>query len=184
VSSGERASAEGFGYSAPMWPVATLLVALVASTTACGGGEPILECNTTVTPACAPLYPPTFENVYTMTLRSDCGSGANSCHSDRGEAGGMSFATIDGAYAALLAPGEDRVIPGDPSCSIMIIRTHTSQSDIKMPPVSGLSEAERCALVQWVAEGALRTPVPPPDAALPDAALPDAALADAMVDAP
>jgi hypothetical protein len=157
-----------------MWPTATLFVALVVG--GCGGDDPPLECNTQVSAACAPLYPPTFENVYSMTLVPKCGSGARSCHSDSGMKGGMTFSTIDNAYAALLEPGQDRVIPGDPSCSVMIIRTHSLDFSIKMPPGSSLQAPELCALVQWVANGAERTP------GVPDAA-PDASPADASIDA-
>lgn len=149
-------------------------VVLAWAVAACGGGDPDLECDTQVTAACAPLYPPTFDNVYTMTLAPHCGSGARSCHSDAGKKGGMTFATIDDAYAALTAAGQDRVIAGDPACSIMIIRTNTTRPTIQMPPGSQLGAAERCSLVQWVAGGALRTGLP----ALPDAAVLDAAPAD------
>jgi hypothetical protein len=158
-----------------MWPTATLFVALVVG--GCGGDDPPLECNTQVSAACAPLYPPTFENVYSMTLEPHCGAGARSCHSDSGMKGGMTFDTIDSAYAGLLEPGHDRVIPGDPACSVMIIRTHAPESSIQMPPGSPLPAAELCALVQWVANGAERMP------GAIDAALPDASLADASIDA-
>jgi len=162
-----------------MWPTATLALALVVS--ACGGGTPPLECNTEVTETCATLYPPTFDNVYTMTLAPHCGSGARSCHSDAGMKGGMTFSTIDNAYASLLEPGRDRVIPGDPMCSVMIIRTHSPDFSVKMPPGSSLPAAEQCALVQWVAQGALRNPAEfdasPPDATPADAAPIDATLA-------
>jgi hypothetical protein len=137
-----------------MPPFATLVVAVVIA--GCSGGDPPLECNTEITATCAPLYNPTFQNVYDMTLRPHCGSGARSCHSSDGNAGGMSFATIDEAYADLLADGEDRVIPGDIACSVMLIRTHSTQGGVQMPPGSQLPAAEKCSLVQWVAQGALR----------------------------
>jgi hypothetical protein len=139
-----------------MWPTATLFVAAAVLAAGCPGEDPPLECNTQITATCAPLYTPTFDNVYNMTLRPHCGSGAISCHSDDGNAGDMSFATIDQAYAELLEVGADRVIPGDLACSIMLIRTHSTNGDIKMPPGSSLPAAEKCALVQWVAQGALR----------------------------
>src|SRR5512134_700571 len=82
----------------PMWLTATLFVA--AALAGCSGGDPPLECNMTVTPTCAPLYQPTFDNVYSMTLMPHCGSGTRSCHSDAGMKGGMSFQTIDQAYDA------------------------------------------------------------------------------------
>jgi hypothetical protein len=136
-----------------MWPYALVLAVGLG---ACSGGDPTLECNTTVTASCTPLYPPTFDNVYSMTLAPHCGSEAAACHSDAGMKGGMTFSTIEHAYDELLEAGEDRVIPGDPSCSIMIIRTHASSASVKMPPGSTLPDAEKCALVQWVANGAER----------------------------
>ena len=159
-----------------MWSYATLVVAAVV-VAGCSGGDPVLECNQQVTATCATLYEPTFDNVYNMTLKPHCGSGARSCHSDAGHAGDMSFATIDQAYSELLEAGQDRVIPGDIACSIMIIRTNSADFDIKMPPGSSLPAAEKCALVQWVAQGALREPAPF------DAAPPDAAPSDAAIDA-
>jgi hypothetical protein len=129
------------------------VVPLAVAAAACS--DDALAC-VDVTTECAPLYPPTFDNVFANTLDVKCGSDSASCHSDSGMAGGMSFATIDGAHAELLEVGQARVIPGEPSCSLMIIRTHASDSSVLMPPGARLSEAERCALVQWVAGGAAR----------------------------
>ena len=134
-----------------MWRTATLVAILL---TACGEEEPVLEC-ITVDTACAPLYEPTFQNIHSMTLRPKCATGAG-CHTDGGMKGGMTFENIDTSYQLLLVPAEERVIPGDPGCSIMIIRTHSEDEDIQMPPGGRLIEAERCALRQWVANGALR----------------------------
>ncbi len=105
----------------------------------------------TVDTACAPLYVPTFDNVYSMTLRDDCGSARGACHSRTGQAGGMSFEDPQHAYDALLA---GRVTPGNPGCSEMIVRTESPGTDYQMPPGAALIPAERCALVQWVAAGA------------------------------
>lgn len=115
--------------------------------------EPPPAC-TTVDVTCAPLYEPTFANVYANTLVDGCGSDRASCHSDRGRAGGMSFADPDSAYAALLDNGH--VKPGDPSCSEMIVRVVGVGKDYQMPPGDPLDEAEACALVQWVQAGAPR----------------------------
>jgi hypothetical protein len=112
----------------------------------------------TVDPTCAPLYEPTFDNVYSHTLRDTCGSTRSSCHSAAGKQGGMSFEDEAHAYGALLA---GRVVPGDPGCSKMIVRTDSPGADYQMPPGDPLSEPERCALIQWVAAGA-----PGPSAAL------------------
>lgn len=102
--------------------------------------------------SCAPLYTPTFDNVYEMTLRDGCGSERAACHSAAGNQGGMSFATRSQAYAALRA---GRVAPGDPGCSQMIVRTSSPGESYQMPPGDPLDAAERCALIQWVAAGAV-----------------------------
>src|SRR3954468_366897 len=94
----------------------------------------------TVDTGCAPLYNPTFDNVYTMTLRDSCGSARSSCHSAAGQQGGMSFQDEAHAYAALSA---GRVVAGDPGCSKMIVRIDSPGADYQMPPGDALSAAER-----------------------------------------
>lgn len=105
----------------------------------------------TVETACAPLYEPTFANVYAMTLQNTCGSQRSACHSAAGLAGGMSFEDASHAYNALRA---GRVEPGNPGCSKLIVRTDSTGESYQMPPGDPLSEAERCALIQWVQRGA------------------------------
>lgn len=109
---------------------------------------------TTVDTTCAPLYEPTFANVYANTLRMDCGGERSACHSATGQAGGVSFADEDAAYAALVTRG--RVTPADPACSELIVRAHDVGTDYQMPPGDPLDDAEVCALIQWVQAGALR----------------------------
>lgn len=106
--------------------------------------------------SCTPLYEPTFDNVYTNTLAVSCAVGNGTCHTDDGQtvAGGLGFATADEAYAALTGSAE-RVLGGDASCSLLVSRIEASGSD-GMPPGSPLPEAERCAIMQWVANGAAR----------------------------
>lgn len=132
------------------------LAMTIVVTAGCSSGADPTECNDAITATCNPQYPPTFQNVYDFTLAPHCGSGARACHSDQGMAGGMSFATIDQAYAELLEPGQDRVIPGDIHCSIMLIRVMSDDNSIKMPRGSSLEPAEQCALIQWVDQGAQR----------------------------
>lgn len=126
----------------------TCRVALALGLAGCPA-EPPPSC-TTVDATCMPQYVPTFDNVYDNTLKMDCGSGRNACHSAAGE-GGISFADPATAHAVLLA---GRVSPGDPACSELIVRTHDPGTDYEMPPGAPLAEAERCALLQWVAAGA------------------------------
>ncbi len=124
-------------------------VVLALACAGCPGDDPP-EC-IEVDLTCAPLYVPTFDNVYANTLTDGCGSQRVACHSATGNKGGMSFETPDKAHAALLA---GRVKPGDAACSEMIVRTQSLGESYQMPPGSALSEAERCALVQWVQNGA------------------------------
>ena len=125
-----------------LWLVAIALVGCAS--------DPPPSC-ITVDTSCAPLYAPTFDNVYAMTLKNTCGSDRSSCHSAAGKQGGMSFEDASHAYAALLA---GRVVPGDPGCSKMIVRTDSPGAAYQMPPGDPLTPAERCALIQWVQAGA------------------------------
>ena len=124
--------------------------ALVAGLTGCPTDPP--PACITVDTSCAPLYQPTFDNIYTMTLHDSCGSQRSSCHSASGKSGGMSFQDEAHAFAALRA---GRVTPGDPGCSKMIVRTDSPGAPYQMPPGDALSPAERCALILWVQAGAL-----------------------------
>jgi hypothetical protein len=128
-----------------LWFVAVLTAGLAGCTT-----DALPSC-ITIDTTCAPLYAPTFDNVYTRTLKNTCGSERSSCHSAAGKQGGMSFQDESHAYAALLA---GRVMPGDPGCSKMIVRTDSPGAAYQMPPGDPLPEPERCALIQWVQAGA------------------------------
>ena len=119
----------------------------------CPGSEQPPMC-ITVDANCAPLYTPTFSNVYSMTLRTSCGATNNACHSAAGAQGGLSFADEQTAYDGLMRAG--RVVGGDPGCSEMIVRTSSPGTDYEMPPGTPLSAPTQCALIQWVANGAQR----------------------------
>ena len=104
--------------------------------------------------SCKPGYVPTFANVYKNTIMGTCGSD-NGCHNHVTKAGGLDMSTQDLAYSGLLQPGQRRVVPFDPSCSEMIVRTNSPGEDYQMPPNGDpLSVEERCALIQWVLMGA------------------------------
>jgi hypothetical protein len=151
---------------AVMWPLAMLAGALVGGGAGCGS-DPPPSC-VTVDTSCAPLYAPTFDNIYTMTLRETCGSQL-SCHSAQGQAGGMSFQDEQHAFDALR---DGRVAAGDPGCSKLIVRTDSPGASYQMPPGSPLNDAARCALIQWVQAGALAgsgMQVAPPAAAAGEA---------------
>jgi hypothetical protein len=113
----------------------------------------------TVDTTCAPGYVPNFDNVYRNTLASSCGATRTACHSAAGHQGNMSFEDEATAYAQLMLaahadPSRLRVKPGDPACSLMIVRTDSPGADYQMPPGDPLPAAERCALIQWVQCGA------------------------------
>ena|SRR5436190_19258737 len=108
----------------------------------------------TVDLACQAGYVPTYDNVFENTLSVNCGSTQSACHSATGRAGGLSFADQPTAYALLLQEG--RVKPFDPACSEMIVRTSSPGHDYQMPPGDPLSPEERCALIQWVQNGAMQ----------------------------
>lgn len=108
-----------------------------------------------VDPGCTPQYEPTFANVYANTLEPECSPFG--CHRQPTPSGNVDLGTIDVAHAALLAEGEDRVIPGDPEHSEVVMRIFTRQSEFKMPPgPTPLPAEEQCAVALWVLMGADR----------------------------
>ncbi len=113
------------------------------------------EC-TTLPETCSPLYPPTFDEVFTRTLVPTCGQADGVCHSVEHARGGLAFDATDpdAGYAALLE--KDRVRPGDAACSEFIVRVHVTGRSGSMPPGTALSPEEACALRLWVEKGAER----------------------------
>lgn len=119
----------------------------------CSGGDPLARC-VEVDPECAPLYQPTFDELYARTLEPTCGIGGAACHTREGAQNGLVFADPDEAYELLL--GGERVVPGDPGCSLLVKRLETDNPNLQMPPGDALSEAERCVVVRWIDDGAER----------------------------
>ncbi|MDP6944953.1 MAG: c-type cytochrome domain-containing protein, partial [Myxococcota bacterium] len=110
---------------------------------------------------CDPLYlPTTFDNVFERTLEPGCALGSSSCHAPEGAKGGLVFDALDpdAAWTALLEPlnTEPRVVAGDPACSPLVHRIVSDDSAFQMPPGTGLSAPEWCAVVHWILEGASR----------------------------
>jgi hypothetical protein len=117
----------------------------------CPADEACIEIDVT---ACTPTYEPTFDNVFSRTLEPGCGVAGGSCHAPEGAKGGLVLAEADEAHAALL---DGRVVPGDPGCSLLVRRIESTDRAFKMPPGSRtLSAGDRCAIEQWIADGALR----------------------------
>jgi len=135
-----------------------LAFVLVAVIGLAGCGDDPLPCVDNLDTQCAPLYPPTFANVFANTLSPTCAQTGASCHAREGAQGGLVFEDATESYNLLLglADGNARVIPHDPACSTLIKRIETTQRQRQLPPGQALSPAERCALVRWVNEGALQ----------------------------
>jgi hypothetical protein len=102
--------------------------------------------------ACTPLYPPTFDEIYTRRLAPTCAAAA-ACHGPGGR-GGLAFGTADEAYAALV--DGVRVIPGATGCGVLVDRLTTASADEMMPPGAPLAAGEICAIRTWIDQGADR----------------------------
>ncbi|MBX3181736.1 MAG: hypothetical protein KIT72_12270 [Polyangiaceae bacterium] len=135
-----------------------VLAASLLLAVACGGGEEpeaLERCTSALTPGCAELYQPTFNEIHRRTLAVSCAEPGNACHSSEGRRAGLDLEDIDRAYQGLLDPGLGRVVPGDPECSLLMVRLNHPGRSV-MPPGAPLSEAERCAIATWIREGAAR----------------------------
>jgi len=113
---------------------------------------------------CAPAYPPTFDAIFSDVFARGCGSSAtgSSCHYGPSPAmamGGLVLSDATVAYDALLghSDGRARVLPGNPACSILVERLESTDPNFRMPVGNDpLPERTRCAIRQWIANGAMR----------------------------
>ena len=104
--------------------------------------------------SCAPLYEPTFDNVYAQTLAPKCAVGGGSCHSASGAQGNLVLEGVDLAYDGLTSNG---LLDGSsPGCGILAKRLESNDSSYVMPIGAKLSEAERCAVHLWIQAGGER----------------------------
>jgi len=143
--------------SRPRRAGAALLAAAVLALAVHGCG-PASDCAKDLPASCDPLYPPTFDQIFTNTLTPSCALSGSGCHAPEGAQGGLVFADADSAYALLLGEtdGRARVSPGDASCSLLIERLYAADPARIMPRGAALPDAERCAFVHWIADGAKR----------------------------
>lgn len=126
--------------------------AVAAFALACGGGAPDgPACPIPLPEDCAPLYEPTFEQVYGQTLARSCA--LSGCHGDGSAQGGLDLDGEDRAWSALVDEG--RALPGDPACSEVMLRLHGAGAPL-MPPGRALPAAEICAVQRWIEQGATR----------------------------
>jgi hypothetical protein len=140
-----------------------VLLGWCASLAGCPDDEGAPACLELDVEACAPLYPPRFDQVYTETLEPRCSVAGGSCHANPeaiGAAGGFWFDTPERAHDILL---EERaagpwVIPGDAQCSPLMHRLDSDDPFFVMPPGSQpMSLGVRCSIAQWI-EGGARGP--------------------------
>jgi hypothetical protein len=122
---------------------------------ACDYEEPAPAC-VDIPGSCAPLYEPTFENVYNQTLSKKCSVANAACHSSSAAKGGLVLEGIDEAYDGLVNGVSPRVLPNDPGCSTMAIRVESDDPGYVMPIGAKMSDPERCAILRWIQDGAKR----------------------------
>ena len=127
----------------------------------CGGKHADTPaCVTNLPKDCPLLYdPPTYATIYDKILHPTCAEGIASCHTADGAKGGLVFENADDAYALLLGmrDGRARVLPNDPSCSLIVIKTWSTDPNFRMPPGNmALPMPEFCDIEQWIAQGAQR----------------------------
>lgn len=110
---------------------------------------------------CAPLFEPTYANVYAQTFMLDCSTGGTACHADAGALGaaahGLQFSDADAAYSLLVEDLGDAtfVRPGDASCGVLTVRLRTDDDALRMPTGSMLAPTEICSVLKWIDAGAM-----------------------------
>ncbi len=132
-------------------PSALLSALLSAGLGACSGDA--ATCVSELGASCQPLYQPVYSEVFTRTLQPRCALEGGSCHSLEGAKAGLIMDDMDTTYQALVDEG--RVSPGDTTCSTLLVRLGGGGGGV-MPPGAPLSEAERCAVEQWIRDGAVK----------------------------
>ena len=87
-------------------------------------------------------------------MRTQC----QGCHASDTAAGGVTFETAGGSHGQLTGQfdGVAYALAGDPACSVLVQVVESDDPEVVMPPSGKLPAAERCAIIQWVANGAER----------------------------
>lgn len=120
--------------------------------------ETELGCIADAAAPCSPQYAPAdYSTVFEKILKPSCATGIASCHNASGAKGGLVFEDPDEAYALLLDERRARVVPGDPSCSLLTRRLGATDPRLRMPPgPTPLTAGEICTITQWIGAGAQR----------------------------
>ena len=116
----------------------------------CGSLQACADRCATTTSDCDAAYTPEFEVIHTRTVVTSCA--LSGCHSGDEPAAGMRLSDIDEAYEELTRRLDD----DDDSCTTLLWRVDTEDERFVMPPGKPLTEGERCAIRQWIADGAPR----------------------------
>ncbi|MBC8072855.1 MAG: hypothetical protein IAG13_31325 [Deltaproteobacteria bacterium] len=142
------------------------MLGCVGMITGCNGDDggdddgALPECIEFDATACAPLYQPTYANVFAQTLQPDCATGGGACHANPDALGaaehGLFFTEASQTHALLLDDlGDDTFVrPGDASCGVMTVRLRTEDDLLRMPTGSMLLDTELCSVLQWIDAGA------------------------------
>jgi hypothetical protein len=125
---------------------------LVATVLACASAQDGAAC-VDVKLDCMPIVsPPTFSAIYANIFSPSCALGTGSCHGPAVSAG-LDMRTEDSAYQGL----STRSRPDSVGCSLVLRRVESTDESFRMPPgPTPLSEPQRCAIRQWIANGAHR----------------------------
>ena len=109
---------------------------------------------------CAPLYPPTYRNVFERTFVPGCAANSGACHKDSNalgaQANGLAFADAEASYDILVNHGSPAafVTPGDGLCSPLLERLDSGDASLLMPPGAPLDPREQCSIARWIDNGA------------------------------
>ena len=129
---------------------------LAAACSTSSGPAPDPPCVQGLSADCAATYdPPTYSTIFDKILHPTCATGRGTCHTADTAPNGLVFETADDAYKLLL--DGRRVLPGDPSCSLIMKRLTSTDPNYHMPKGSlSLSAGDQCTIVRWIATGAAR----------------------------
>jgi hypothetical protein len=113
---------------------------------------------------CTPAYEPSYDAIYENLLSKTCGAASTGsvCHygpEASSAQGGLALSDPEESYDGLLgrAGSHARVKPGEPECSTLVQRLESDDPAFRMPVgQAALTLAERCAVRQWIANGAQR----------------------------
>ena len=139
-----------------------LLLAGMLSVASCGAeAEDMTACLDALSLDCAPAYEPSYDAIFDNLLSKTCGSAStgNVCHFGSNTQTGLSLSDRGLSYDSLLglSGSRPRVMPGNPSCSLLVQRLESDDPMFRMPVGRAqLSLGERCAVRRWIADGAKR----------------------------